>query len=384
MSTQLAERNTAPTPRKTQVRRQLPDRWQRIRHLVQAAFVALNLWLGLQFYLWVRYFERGGHGFYVPRPAGVEGWLPIAGLMNTKYFFSTGHIPAIHPAAMFLFLAFVLISLLFKKAFCSWLCPIGTLSERLWRAGHTFFGRSIHLPRWADIPLRGLKYLILAFFAYIIATMSAAGLQSFMFSPYGMVADVKMLNFFRDISLTALVTLALLVLLSMLVQNFWCRYLCPYGALLGLVSLLSPFKIRRDAEACIDCGKCYRACPAGLHVDQLVQIRSTECTACMECVAACSAQHALQFAAAPRKSATPAQRWKGRILGPTATAAAITLLFLGTVAFAKATGHWQTHFPRQMYMQLVTHANQWTHWDKALQNARLRMLHPGFNSRRMA
>ncbi len=351
----------APTTRKTLVRRLLQDRSQRIRHLVQVAFVGLNLWLGIQFYLWVRYFERGGHGLYVPRPAGVEGWLPIAGLMNTKYFLSTGHVPVIHPAAMFLFLAFVVISLLLKKSFCSWLCPIGTLSERLWVSGRRFFGRSLHLPRWVDIPLRGLKYLLLGFFAFFIATMSAAGLQSFMFSPYGMVADVKMLNFFRDMGLTALVTLALLVLLSTLVQNFWCRYLCPYGALLGLVSLLSPFKIRRDAQACIDCGKCARACPAGLHVDQLVQIRSVECTACMACVAACPAENALQFAVFPRKAASPAQRWKGRILGPAATAVGIAFLFLGAVAIAKATGHWQMQIPRQMYMQLVAHANEWTH-----------------------
>ncbi|HEV2214386.1 MAG TPA: 4Fe-4S binding protein [Terracidiphilus sp.] len=361
MTTQLAENVPTLASRKTLVRRALQDRSQHIRHLAQAAFVGLNLWIGIQFYLWVRYFERGGQGLYVSRPAGVEGWLPIAGLMNTKYFLSTGHVPAIHPAAMFLFLAFALISLLFKKSFCAWLCPIGTLSEQLWRAGRRFFGRSLRLPRWADIPARGLKYLLLGFFGFFIATMSADAIESFMDSPYGMVADVKMLNFFRDIGLTALVTIALLTLLSMLLQNFWCRYLCPYGALLGLVSLFSPFKIRRDAEACIDCGKCARACPAGLHVDQLVQIRSAECTACMECVAVCPAEHALQFAVLPRRSSTPAQRWKGRVAGPAATAAVIAFLFLGTVAFAKATGHWQMHFPREMYLQLVTHANEWTH-----------------------
>ena len=51
----------------------------------------------------------------VSRPAGVEGWLPIAGLMNTKYFLLTGHVPEIHPAAMFLFIGFMLMSLLFEE-----------------------------------------------------------------------------------------------------------------------------------------------------------------------------------------------------------------------------------------------------------------------------
>lgn len=117
------------------VRRAAPERSQRFRHAAQAVFLALNADIGMRFYLWVRYVETAGHGPWVPRPPGVEGWLPIVGLMNTKYFFDTGLVPAIHPAAMFLFMAFVLTSLLLKRSFCSWLCPIGTLSECLWKLG---------------------------------------------------------------------------------------------------------------------------------------------------------------------------------------------------------------------------------------------------------
>ena len=53
-----------------------------------------------------------------------------------------------------------------------------------------------------------------------------------------------------------------MVVASVFVQNFWCRYLCPYGALLGLTSLLSPLRIRREPAACIDCAKCAKACPS--------------------------------------------------------------------------------------------------------------------------
>ena len=360
----IAEAETA-TPlreeKKKFVRRSTPDRSQRIRHLVQGAFVLLNGWLGVQFYLWVRYFERGGQGLNVPRPAGVEGWLPIAGLMNSRYFLLTGHVPAIHPAAMFLFMAFVLMSILLKKAFCSWLCPVGTFSEYLWRLGRRILRRNAVFPKWLDIPLRGLKYLLLAFFAYIIGAMSAEAIQGFMSTPYGLVADVKMLNFFRFMSSTAAVILVALVLLSMLVQNFWCRYLCPYGALMGLVSLLSPAKIRRDADACIDCGKCARACPAGLPVDRLVQIRSVECTACMECVAACSTQDALQFSLAPRRASAPAHRWLRRTLSPLVLAGALACIFFGFVLYAKASGHWGMDLPRGLYMDVVPNANVATH-----------------------
>jgi len=348
-------------PKKPLVRRLRPDRSQTVRHVVQWAFVALNLWLGVQFLLWARYFERGGTGLFVNRPSGAEGWLPIAGLMNFKYFLSTGQVPAIHPAAMFLFGAFVLMSVLLKKAFCSWLCPVGTLSEYLHKLGRRIFGRNLRLPRWADIPLRGLKYLLLGFFVFVIGAMSTETLLGFMNTPYGLIADVKMLNFFRDMGLTAAIVIGALVLLSILVQNFWCRYLCPYGALLGLTSLFSPAKIRRDAEACIDCAKCAHVCPAHLPVDQLVQIRSAECSACMVCIAACPAENALQFALPPRKAAAPAQRWYRRAVSPIALAAALAYIFFGLVLWARATNHWQTNVPREVYLHLVPRANSVTH-----------------------
>ena len=357
--------SSAPSPlpaaKKKLLRRTAPDRSQRIRLIVQGLFVALNLCMGLQFLLWVRWVERGGAGLAVSRPSGVEGWLPIAGLMNLKLFLLTGQIPAVHPAAMFLLVAFLLMSLLLKKAFCSWLCPVGTLSEALWKAGRKFFGRSLQLPRWADLPLRSLKYLLLAFFVFIIGSMSAAALADFLETPYGLIADVKMLNFFRHLGVTGAIVLIVLAALSLVIQNVWCRYLCPYGALMGLVSLLSPMKIRRDKEACIECGNCARACPAALPVDKLVQIRSVECTACMACVSVCAAESALQFALPPRHYPTAAQRWYRRAFGPRTVAGLLALLFFGVVLVAKASGHWQTHLPNSLYFDLVPRADELSH-----------------------
>lgn len=351
----------APQPAKKKlVRRAAPDRSQRIRQVIQGLFIALNLGLGLQFYLWVRSFEQPG-SMQVSRPAGVDGWLPIAGLMNFKYFLSTCRIPSIHPAAMFLFMAFLLMSLVLKKAFCSWLCPVGTFSEVFWKLGRKVFRRNFRLPGWLDLPLRGLKYLLLGFFLFIIGSMSAEALADFMQAPYALVADVKMLNFFRNMSLTAAIVVAALVLGSFLIQNFWCRYLCPYGALMGLVSVLSPLKIRRDVEACIDCGKCAHACPSHLPVDKLVQISSAECTACMACVAACSAENALQLALPPWRHAAHDRRWVRRAASPLVVAALLACIFLGVTFYAKASGQWQTNLPRAVYLDLVPSASNLSH-----------------------
>lgn len=347
--------------KKTLVRRATLDRSQQSRRAVQIAFLLLNAVIGAQFILWVRYFESGGATRYFDRPAGVDGWLPIAGLMNLRYFFAVGKIPPIHPSAMVLLCVFLLASVLVKKAFCSWLCPVGTVSEYLWKLGRKVFKRSIVVPKAVDIPLRGLKYLLLAFFVFIVFTMPAAALGDFLASPFGIVADVKMLNFFRYLGTVGLSVILLLVALSVVVQNFWCRFLCPYGALMGIVSALSPVKIRRDAEACIDCGKCNKACPSHLPVDRLVQIRSVECTGCMECVAVCPAENALQMALMPRKAETAAMRWKQRAVQPRMVAAVLAVVFFGLVGAARVTGHWQTKVSHEMYMHLVPNAENFDH-----------------------
>ena len=361
--------------KKKLVRRTDRDYSQQLRRTFQFVFLAWNIYLGALFYTWVRHFESSAVSTPVARPAGVEGFLPIAGMMNLRYWLLTGHVPAMHPAAMILLLTFLLIALLFRKAFCSWLCPVGTISEYLWRAGRKIFAHNFQLPRWLDLPLRGLKYLLFGFFVWAVSTMNAAAIAGFMRSPYGVIADVKMLNFFRFLGETGAIVLGVLVLASILVQNFWCRYLCPYGALLGLTSLFSPTRIRRSAAVCIDCAKCAKACPSALPVDKLVTIKSAECTGCLECVAVCPAQGALQMTVPVwgrvSNPAGPSNARQPQPIPAWAMAAGIAALFFGIVGFAKAAGAWQTVVPSAVYQQLVPHANEATHpmpGDPALNN----------------
>jgi polyferredoxin len=336
--------------KKTLNRRLRPDHSQAWRLALQIAFAAVNVWIGVQFWLWVRFYESGGTTVSVSRPAGVEGWLPIAALMNLKRLIVTGEVAEMHAAGMFLLIAFLGVSLLLRKAFCSWLCPVGTLSEMLWKLGRDVFRKNWKLPRWLDIPLRSLKYVLLGLFLYAVGSMSAEAIAAFLAGPYGMVADVKMLNLFRKMTTATAITIGFLLIASVFVQNFWCRYLCPYGALMGLASLLSPARIRRDPEPCIDCGKCAKACPSLLPVDQLVQIRSAECTGCMECVAVCPAEGALALTL-PRKRRVPG--W--------AVAAATVTLFLSVYGYAQYMGYWNTHLPKSVYFRLIPNADDFGH-----------------------
>ncbi|MBK5294993.1 MAG: 4Fe-4S binding protein, partial [Acidobacteriia bacterium] len=220
----------------------------------------------------------------------------------------------------------------------------------LWKLGRSTFRRNFTLPRWLDIPLRSLKYILMGLFLYAVGSMSAAAIRAFLDGPYGAVADVKMMNFFRHMGVTTAAVLAVLVLLSVLVRNFWCRYLCPYGALMGLLAAVSPVKIRREASLCIDCGKCATACPSVLPVDRLIQVRSLECIGCYECVASCPVEGALEMAA-PGRRRIPA--WLA--------ASMIALIFCGFVGYAQWSGYWHTAVASPVYFDLIPRAHEFGH-----------------------
>ena len=308
------------------------------RLAVQLAFAALCVWIGIEFHRFVEWGLSGGRLPAVPRPPGVEGFLPISALIGLKHWIVTGSINQIHPAALFILLAVLLVSLVAKKTFCSYLCPVGTLSEYLWRLGHWLYRRNLALPRWLDVPLRGLKYALLLFFVWAVFRMDGNTLAAFVGSPYNKVADIKMYLFFADISALTLKVLVVLAVLSLVLKNPWCRYLCPYGGLLGVLGLLSPFKVTRTAKTCIDCELCTRACPSDIHVHKAGRVWSDECTNCLECVAVCPAKDTLEV------------RARGRRISPLAMTGLVGSVFLAVTGLAMATGHWRNNISADEYL----------------------------------
>jgi len=317
---------------------------QSLRYSVQIIFLLLVLWIGYDFIRFVNWAESGGVGESLTRPQGVEAFLPISAIISLKYWILTGVINNIHPAGLVIFLAIVGISLAVSKAFCSWICPVGFVSEALATVGEKIFGRNFHLPRWLDYPLRSLKYLLLLFFLWaILWGMNEMALKIFIYSPYNRVADIKMLQFFQEISPTALWTIAALMLLSVPVKHFWCRYLCPYGALLGFVGLFSPTKVTRNLPSCIDCELCTKACPSNIKVHKAKRVRSDECMACLSCIDACPVADTLYLS-------LPGKR---RPITPRRAAFAIVLILPLFMFMAKLTGHWHNAISSEEYIYRV-------------------------------
>lgn len=315
-----------------------------IRTIVQWAFLAWIIGIAIRFGIFVRSTEHGAAVPALSRPPGVEGFLPIGALTSLKYWLVSGEIHPVHPAALVIFLAILLMSIVAKKSFCSWLCPVGTLSEAANKLGFKMFGRTFRIWKWLDIPLRGIKYILLLFFVKIILIdMPTEALGSFLDAPYWAVSDIKMLRFFTQMSATTVVVLLILTGLSLIYKNFWCRYLCPYGALLGLASIASPFKIRRDPTNCTGCRRCTAACPSRLEVHACSSISSPECTGCLTCVAHCPELSAIAMRPAFWKQPLPAWVFPAVVLS----------LFMAAIAVGMASGHWHSSLSYEDYQRLL-------------------------------
>ena len=338
------------------VKKEREGKLQPSRFWVQISFLLICLWIGVEFHYFTRYFETGGAEGSLSRPPGVEAFLPISSMMSVYYFAITGELHKAHPAGFFIFLGIVTLSLALGKSFCSWICPVGSISEAVGDFGDAIwmklFKRKLRMPRWLDYPLRSLKYLLLAFFVYaIFLSMEAAALKAFLDSPYNVISDVKMYYFFADISQFAFGVIAVLFLLSVVIRNFWCRYLCPYGALLGVVSFLSPFKIKRDAEKCTSCHLCTLACPNRINVEKVNHVISDECSSCMKCVDACPLRDTLYVENIFTKKKVQKKYITPLVIGS----------FFFFIALGILTGNWQNKVTKEEYQVYIELRNSLGH-----------------------
>ncbi len=317
---------------------------QPLRILMQSSFLFFMIWLGFCFYRFVQTVNSGLAGSSVVRPDGIEGFLPISGFLGTVFWAKTGEINSIHPAAVTIFVTVILVSLLLRRSFCSWICPIAAISEWSWKGGFRLLRSNYRLPVWLDCALRSLKYLLMALFVYGIAiAMSPDALRNFIYSDYHKIADMRLLNFFQHISPLALGIIAVLVAASFVLRNPFCRYLCPYGALLGLIATLSPLRVSRNIDRCVSCGVCNQVCPTYVDVMHKTSVVSPECIACWRCVSNCRFNEALSMHFIKRV-AVP-----GLVF-----AVLVLLLFLGGTIIGKLSGHWVSSVSPEEYVRILS------------------------------
>lgn len=310
----------------------------KLRLLVQIFFILVVAGIGIKFMAFLQQAYSGQPT--ISRPAGVEGFLPVSALVGLKSWLSSGTFDQVHPAGLVIFLLILGIALLFKRGFCAWICPIGTLVEGLGKLGKKLFKRNLQVPKGLDYALRSIKYVLLgAFLLFIGVLFSGPAAQQFAMTPYNITADAQMVRFFQHLSLIGILVIGALAVLSLLIENFWCRYLCPYGALTGLLSFVSLFKVERNEKSCTHCGACTRACPNRIRVDTHKRVSSPECNGCLNCVKACPVKHTLNFKT----------RFADKGLTIPLAAACLVILWFGVVGIAKATGHWQSQIPAEMY-----------------------------------
>ncbi|MEN8617956.1 4Fe-4S binding protein [Shewanella baltica] len=285
---------------------------------------------------------------WLMRPDVVDAFLPIAGGIELKAIVSLNLWDQTHPAAAVMLAAVLLTGLLCKRAFCGWACPLGLAGEYLYAFRKRFIKSELTPPAWLDWPLRMLKYLLLLGLCYIVIGMPAQSIPNYLEGNYHKIADLKMALFFLTPSLITLLVFALILALAAWRRQGFCRYLCPYGAILGILSFASPLKIRRDSQHCLieakgmKCDKCTRACPANIIVHTKTTVRSDECQACMRCVDAC-----------PKSAALGLGLKSGHRLGHKGLLALVLIALFILPLGAYLAGFWHSQTPDNIRMELI-------------------------------
>ena len=246
-----------------------------IRRLVQWFFFLLVALISVNHTL----VESGG-GIPFLSTASLHALCPFGGVVTIYQFATVGtFVQKIHESSFALMAIGFVLAVFFGPVFCGWVCPLGTVQEWVAKLGKSLFKRRYNhfLPAKLDSLLRYLRYAVLAWVVYVTAVSGT--LMFAEYDPY-----FALFNFWSsEVSVTALVILGVTLVLSVFVERPWCKYACPYGAVLGITNLFRVFQIRRSAATCKADGACSIMCPMNIKVDTVNTVRDHQCISCLEC-----------------------------------------------------------------------------------------------------
>lgn len=225
--------------------------------------------------------------------ASVDALCPFGAMETLITWVTTGSlITKTHPSNLVLGLAVLVATLLVGNAFCGWICPFGAVQDALTWVRRKLRLPAITVPRGLDRALRWGRFVVLAvilYFSYVTASLWFAD-----YDPYVALFGLHWL-FEPDTPALwiGLSILAVVVVGSVLVERAWCRYLCPLGGVLSVLSRFSLLRIRRAPTTCTDCSLCDKACPVGIEPSKAAPMVSPDCIGCMDCVTTCPVRGAL-------------------------------------------------------------------------------------------
>lgn len=227
------------------------------------------------------YWLRQGKGLTWLQDSIFTYVCPIGGVISSfKYMTSQVTLAErLHNPASIIIGSIVIVTLVFGPVFCGWLCPFGALQEFLAsvfkKINKKYYGKIIG--ERTDNVLKNLRYITLGGAVILVAASQIVLLESI--NPYR-----AFLNLFINVySVTGLTVLGIVVILAFIVERPWCRYLCPYGMLLGIFNMVKLFAVRRNADTCVNCKRCDKVCPMSIKVSDKTVVRQHSCISCMEC-----------------------------------------------------------------------------------------------------
>lgn len=210
----------------------------------------------------------------------VHAVCPLGGLENLwTWFAGQANLQKLFSGTMTLFFLTLIFALIFGRSFCGNICPFGALFEFIGKIK----AKKINIPYTLDRILRYLKYVVLIFLTYM--AWKTATLWISPYDPYAAFAHVWKGSEVLGENLIGFIILVFVLAASVFVDRFFCKYLCPAGALYGVISKISPLKVKRNP--CINCGKCTKICPMNIDVAKCDTVTSAECIACGKCIRTC-------------------------------------------------------------------------------------------------
>lgn len=212
--------------------------------------------------------------------ASLHAICPYGGVETFISLVSYGvFVKKIHSSALVLTGIILVLAVIVGPVVCSYICPLGSIQEWIGKIGRRIFKGKYNtfVPKKYDKFLRFTRYFVLVFTVYL--TTNSLKLIFLEVDPY-----YALFNFWSDeVTLGGIIVLVIILLSSLFIERPWCKYACPFGALVGLSNLFSIFKIRRNKNTCINCKKCDNVCPMNIEVSTKEVILDHQCIRCGKC-----------------------------------------------------------------------------------------------------